>query len=734
MTILTRSLIILLVSGGMLSAAPTSLQYPATGANYRLFTAEKPPLVPLPRIIDWKDGALGLKSINIAAQIPSGLKYDREQLKFIQSELVGYLKAHEVGISSKSPVKVNLQLMKQFPSGFDEKIKDDALRNEAYQLIVDGKGVTIRAVSTKGLFYGLQTLKQLIVRQNGKTTVALCQIADWPEYQVRGFMNDVGRNYMSLPLIAKELDAMAQMKMNVYHFHFTENEGWRLESKLYPELTNPKYFTRKPGKFYTQKDFQNLVEYCRLRNIQLIPEMDMPGHAKCFRQALGIKNMKDPKATKALTELIKEMCSLVPADKMPYIHIGTDEARGAEEKVDDEILKQYFAAVESCGRTPVRWHPGLSPNGYNGAIQHLWSGRQARGAWPTKGGKYIDSLETYLNHLDPFEVAMTMYFRRPCPFDQAKGLGFMLCSFPDLPIEDERNQVLQTPVYSGIAFVSENLWSNPLGKVTGDPLADDKMKYFSNLPVQGDPLLKGFAEYENRVLAIRDRFFKDKEFNYVRQANIPWKLIGPFPHGGDVDKVFAPEEDILKTGKVAPSYKVDGQEYSWLPETYTGATMIFKHYCDFPTLFNGGKMSAYPDKNKTYYAMTYIYSPKAQTVPFWVSGHTWATSDWRNGPADVPGKWFHTNPKFWVNGKEVDPPQWKKPGNNVGLIDENYHFRTPTMIPLKKGWNPVLIKSPSNNSARRWMFTFVPVLIDEKNPGCNVKEFPGLKFSVNPEK
>ncbi|MEG2237574.1 MAG: glycoside hydrolase family 20 zincin-like fold domain-containing protein, partial [Akkermansia sp.] len=180
MTILTRSLIILLVSGGMLSAAPTSLQYPATGANYRLFTAEKPPLVPLPRIIDWKEGALGLKSINIVAQIPSGLKYDREQLKFIQSELAGYLKAHEVGISSKSPVKVNLQLMKQFPAGFDEKIKDDALRNEAYQLIVDGKGVTIRAVSTKGLFYGLQTLKQLIVRQNGKTTVALCQIADWP--------------------------------------------------------------------------------------------------------------------------------------------------------------------------------------------------------------------------------------------------------------------------------------------------------------------------------------------------------------------------------------------------------------------------------------------------------------------------------------------------------------------------------------------------------------------------
>ena len=87
--------------------------------------------------------------------------------------------------------------------------------------------------------------------------------------------------------------------------------------------------------------------------------------------------------------------------------------------------------------------------GYNGSIQQLWSGRQNRGAWPTDGAKYVDSLETYLNHLDPFEPAMTMYFRRACPFRNAEGLGMMLCSFPDLEITDPRNQVLQTPVYAG---------------------------------------------------------------------------------------------------------------------------------------------------------------------------------------------------------------------------------------------------------------------------------------------
>ena len=88
------------------------------------------------------------------------------------------------------------------------------------------------------------------------------------------------------------------------------------------------------------------------------------------------------------------------------------------------------------------------------------------------------------------------------------------------------------------------------------------MKYFSNLPVQGDPLLKGFADYENRVLAIRDRFFVDKEFNYVRQANIPWKLLGPIPNGGKTETEFAPEEDN-KAGKMKDSYEIDGVTYEW---------------------------------------------------------------------------------------------------------------------------------------------------------------------------
>lgn len=702
----------------------TSSDYPADSTIHRLYLPARPPLVPKPQKAEFFFQAISINEVSVSSPKPDATSYP-EQMKFIRSELKKFLDSHQVALKKNAKHKI------RFVPG---KVKADTTnakcQKEAYSIRVKANETTITAEDTRGFYYALQTLKQLIIRRDGKTTIPLCSIVDWPDFEVRGFTNDVGRNFMPLPLIKSELDSMALLKLNTYHFHFTEHPGWRLESKLYPELQDPKNFTRMPGKYYTQKEFVELVEYCRLRNILLVPEMDMPGHSGAFRKALNVK-MRDEKATKALVALIKEMADLVPAEKMPIIHIGTDEVRGADEQVNEEILRTYFKTVEDCGRTPMRWQPGQNPKGYMGAIEHLWSGRQNRRAWPTPGAKYIDSLETYLNHIDPFEVPMTMYFRRPCPFQNATGLGMFLCSWPDTEITDPRNQVLHTPVYSGMAFVSEPLWNNPHEPVKGDPNADEYMKYFSNLPVKGDPLLKGFEDYEQRVLAVRDRFFVNKEFNYVRQSHINWQLLGPIPNDGKTTQEFGPETDA-RTGAVKDSYTINGKEYTWSKDEYTGATIIFKHYCDFPTLFNGARMGAYPHRNHTYYARTWIYSPKKQTVPFWIGAQTWATSDWRNGPVSVPGKWFHADPVFMVNGKEIPPPNWKKPHNNGPMVDENYHFRSPAMIELNKGWNSVLIKCPSNKSARRWMFTFVPVQINPKTPGCNVKEFPGLKFSATP--
>ncbi len=226
---------------------------------------------------------------------------------------------------------------------------------------------------------------------------------------------------------------------------------------------------------------------------------------------------------------------------------------------------------------------------------------------------------------------------------------------------------------------------------------------------------------------------RDREFAYVRQANVAWKIIGPFPHEGKVDMVFAPEEELLKGNAPKESYSHDGTNYTWHPDTYTGHTIMFKHYCDYPTTFNGG--SGYPHRNHTYYALQYIYSPKNQQVPFWIGAQTWATSDRRTGPSGVPSEWLYTKAQFYVNGKAIAPPKWKNPhGKDEVLIDENYHYREPSMVKLKKGWNQVLVKSPSLPKLRRWMFTFAPISWDGKQLGQNVKEAHGLHFSVQPPK
>lgn len=175
--------------------------------------------------------------------------------------------------------------------------------------------------------------------------------------------------------------------------------------------------------------------------------------------------------------------------------------------------------------------------------------------------------------------------------------------------------------------------------------------------MQGDPLLKGFADYENRVLAIRDRFFVDKEFNYVRQANIPWKLLGPIPNGGKTEKEFAPEEDN-KAGKMRDSYEIDGVTYEWSGDDYTGATIIFKHYCDFPTLFNGAKMGAYPHKTTLITRRPGFIPPRRRRC--------------LSGLADIPGprpigamvrrafpaSGFMRIPNFCERPGDC-PPQWK---------------------------------------------------------------------------
>jgi hypothetical protein len=578
----------------------------------------------------------------------------------------------------------------------------------AYELTVNAE-VEIKAADKEGFFYGIQTLRQLVQERDGQYVVPQCNIKDWPAFKVRGFMHDVGRNFMSMDLLKQNIEILANYKYNVFHFHVTENPGWRLESKVYPQLQDSSTFTRKPGQYYSQKDFKELIRFCSERHITLIPEFDIPGHSAAFRKAFKLKSMNEPKVQSILVNLINELCRLAPAEVMPYIHLGTDEVRHKEEKVKKGFLDPVVKAVYDNGREVIGWHPGMDEVGGKQSIKQLWTGMVS----PLKGHRYIDSRANYINHIDPLAALYRFAYQQPCrkKYGDKEALGGVLCLWHDNNIEDEVNFFRQNPTYPSIVMYSDAIWHGRKN-YDGD-------KYWAQMPEATNTAYNDGKQLEEKVIAHRDRFFKGIPFPYIRHTHIPWKIIGPFNHGGNLNKVFPVEQELKD------KYVVDGNEISWNRELLHGGTIHLNHFFGFP--------SPVKEKTGTVYAYTSIYSKKQQQVGFWIGFHGWSRAGGRRGgPTPEIGQWHTTNPKIWINNKEIAPPKWKQPGleaktSEIPMVDEDYFYRKPTKVILEKGWNKILLKVPHGGTSWKWMFTCVPVEVNRNS----VREVKGLRYSVS---
>jgi hypothetical protein len=581
---------------------------------------------------------------------------------------------------------------------------------EGYLLKIDADSAVLIATSGAGLFHGLQTVKQLTSQENGTTYITGCTIVDWPAFRIRGFMQDAGRNYLPIPMLREQIDVMAAYKYNYFHFHVTDNPGWRLESKKYPELHSSSSMSRWPGRYYTQQEFVDLVKYCNDRYITLIPEFDVPGHCEAFRKAFALDSMSDPRVKPILLDLIDELCTLIPKEKMPYLHLGTDEVWQKYEHAAPGLLSALEERVRHHGREVIVWRPGQQIDGDQTSITQLWSA----GGKVKEGHPYIDSRLNYLNHLDPLAGIAQLYFDRIC--NKAQGdslaLGGILCCWNDNNVTTAYDILAQNPVYPGLLTYSETSWKGQQ--------VDFGQNYLAKIPSPESPLHQQFQEFESRLISHRDLFFKGKPFPYVRQSDIEWSLIGPFDNKGDAQMSFPVESSMEK------SYIIDNKEYKWFGPIF-GGTVHLHHFFGFPSYIS--------EKTGTVYASTNIWSPENQEIGCWVGFHDWSRSAGRRGgPFPEQGKWHITDPKIWINGTEVAPPEWKNPGltsksEEIPFSDENYYFREPSRITLKHGWNRVLLKIPQNGKSWKWMFTFVPVL----NSNGWITEVPGLKYSTNPQ-
>lgn len=340
--------------------------------------------------------------------------------------------------------------------GFKLKVKKKASKNyirlatgnvaagnpkDGYSLLVQNDGITIEGQTAAGTFYGIQTLIQLLpVEKSASLVIAAVTVQDYPRFAYRGLHLDVGRHLFPVSFIKKYIDYLALHKMNNFHWHLTEDQGWRIEIKKYPKLTeiggfrNGTILGRYPGTgntnkryggYYTQEEVKEVVKYAAARHINVIPEIELPGHSSAALTAypeLGCPGTGPYKVEETwgvfddvycagndatfafLQEVLDEVMALFPSK---YIHIGGDESPKANWKIcslcqkrikdnnlkDEHELQSYFIQrmekyLNGKGRTIIGWDEilegGLAPN----AVVMSWRGEEG-GIAAAKENHYV---------------------------------------------------------------------------------------------------------------------------------------------------------------------------------------------------------------------------------------------------------------------------------------------------------------------------------------------------------
>ena len=606
--------------------------------------------------------------------------------------------------------------------------QQDALKREAYKLVVSDDKVVISAGEFAGFFNALQTLRQLVKETPDAYELPNCVINDSPAFSIRGIMLDVGRNYASAPFIKEVVRKLSYYKINLLHLHLTDDPGWRIEVKNMPELTAPSTYwkTRQPGKYYTQDELSALDVYCSTLNMRVVPEVDMPGHSAYFEKATGLK-LQTPEGMAALQKALDEV---IPLFKDSLFHIGSDEVRFEM----DDFMPEMIKYIRSKGKEVVTWYPGYSPD--KKAVRMCWGENEA-GHILDKSAQYIDSNGFYMDYMDSQGGMLQTFFQQPCevPAGNENALGSIMCVWTDGALSSEKRLLEQYPFYPCMLTFAERIWRGAKEK---------RRDLMAQFPSAGTPAWTAISEFEDRLVYHRDHYFRHIPFPYVKQADIKWRLIGPFDHQGVNDRSFEPEKIIKKT------YTWNDTVFKWTESpVYGGEVQIRSFYAMFNAHQGKYRLDHWPTtmsplvgkEGGTCYAVTYIKSPVEQDVylMFGLNGMWGHSGGYRTARAPEQGSWDFSGGDIWLNDERVSPPHWpfeSLPWTGWGqgrietpLTEEGYFYRPPVKIKLKKGLNKVLIRSvfghwKGDDGQRKWQFCCIPVQWD----GMHYTEVPGLEF------
>lgn len=459
-------------------------------AQEQLMAAQQPtlnPLMPIPAEIEFRAGRLPLNAKFRIAVI--GPKDNRLQAavararKRVEIRTGLKLKSRAAGEIVEATLLINCKAPAQTYPILGE--------DETYSLIVSPRQAVLSAETALGALRGLETFLQLIEKDQRSYFLPAVAIKDKPRFPWRGLLIDVCRHWQPLAVIKRNLDGMAAVKLNVLHWHLTEDQGFRIESRKYPKL----HEMGADGLYYTQEQVREVITYAADRGIRVVPEFDMPGHVTSWlvghpelasapgpyqiERRFGIIDAAlDPTREEVYTFLdgfFGEMAALFPD---AYMHIGGDETNGKQwsrnpriqlymrEKAlrDSHALQGYFNRrlsdiLRKFGKRMIGWDEILHPDLPQTTVVQSWRGQKSLVTAAKRGYAGLLSFGYYLDHLRPASYHYGIDpIAKPTDLDDrlaAQVLGGEACMWS----EYANHETIDSRIWPRLAAIAERLWS-----------------------------------------------------------------------------------------------------------------------------------------------------------------------------------------------------------------------------------------------------------------------------------
>jgi len=409
---------------------------------------------------------------------------------------------------------------------------DDELGNEGYTLKIDKKIITISANQPSGIINGIHTLLQTLPIKSesaGTLKIATGEIRDYPQYGYRGSMLDVARHFFTVEEVKQYIDYLAMYKMNVLHFHLSDDQGWRIEIKSWPKLTEiggSSEVGGGPGGFYTQAEYSELVKYAQDRNVTIIPEIDMPGHTNaalasypelsCDGKArelysgieVGFSTLcTDKEITyQFIDDVIRELAALTPGE---YIHIGGDESHVTPLEDYIPFVKRVQKIVVKYGKKVLGWDEIANATLVENAAVQFWADVKNTTMGLEKGAKVLISpaKKAYLD----------------MQYDSTSTFGLHWAAYIEVDEGYNWDPLEQVPgiTKDQIIGIEAPLWTETVSNIH-----EAEYLVFPRLPGYAEigwtaTADRNWEDYKQR-LAQHGKRFDALGINYYRSQRVPW--------------------------------------------------------------------------------------------------------------------------------------------------------------------------------------------------------------------